>query len=568
MILSGIGASEGLGLGNAVCIRENRLDYTSVVYTGAEAEKARLLEAIATFSIQTEQMVKQMDGQVGSHEAEILSGHVAMLEDPFLRAQMEEKMQQGCVAEQAVDEVCAGYEELFSQVDDELVRQRAADIRDIRDRLLMILLHVENRDLASLPTHSVLVASDLTPSMTVGLRSENVSAIVTQTGGRTSHSAILARALGIPAVLSVPEVMDHIQEGQQILVNGTSGEIIVEPTPSQVEDYRRQSAKMFRQRQKLEKYRESPTRDADGRLYKLYANIGTPEQARYACEAGAEGIGLFRTEFLFMDRTSAPDEEEQYQAYQAVSDAMPEKEVLIRTLDIGGDKEVPYLSMGREENPFLGYRAIRYCLDRPDFFAVQLRALLRAGAKNKNIQIMLPLVTSVEEVRAARVLVNQCKEELRSRKMDFDDSMRIGIMMETPAAVQIADLLALEADFFSIGTNDLTQYTLAVDRGNAKVESLYHPLHPAVLRSIQSVITAAQKAHIPVGMCGEAAADPRLIPLLLAWGLDEFSVSTSELLKVRYSISQWSGAQVKKLSDEVMGLDCVQKIEDTLKKEI
>lgn len=307
MILSGVGASEGLGLGTAVCIRENLLDYTSVVYTDAEAEKARLLEAIAEFCTQTERMAQQMNGRVGSHEAEILSGHVAMLEDPFLRAQMEEKTQRGCVAEQAVDEVCAEYEALFSQVDDELVRQRAADIRDIRDRLLMILLHVESQDLSALPPHSVLVASDLKPSMTVGLNTENVAAIITQTGGRTSHSAILARALGIPAVLSVPKLMEHIREGQCVLVNGASGEVVVDPTQAQMEAYREQSAQLRHQREKLEKYRDCPTQDADGRLYKLYANIGTPEQAKRACDAGAEGIGLFRTEFLFMERAGAPD---------------------------------------------------------------------------------------------------------------------------------------------------------------------------------------------------------------------------------------------------------------------
>uniref|UniRef100_UPI00349E82C8 phosphoenolpyruvate--protein phosphotransferase n=1 Tax=uncultured Ruthenibacterium sp. TaxID=1905347 RepID=UPI00349E82C8 len=384
---------------------------------------------------------------------------------------------------------------------------------------------------------------------------------------RTSHSAILARTLGIPAVLGIVDLMSKVHEGDQVLVNGGTGEVILSPSPAQTEAYRIQRAEILKEQQILAQYRDRPTVDADGRRYALYANIGSPEQASQARSGGAEGIGLFRTEFLFMERATAPDENEQYRAYQAVSDAMSDREILIRTLDIGGDKNIPYLAMEREENPFLGYRAIRYCLDRPDFFSVQLRALLRAGAKNRNIRIMLPLVTGVEEVRATRQLVEKCKEELEKRGELFDPSIQIGVMIETPAAVQIADLLAREADFFSIGTNDLTQYTLAVDRGNAKVENMYRLFHPAVLRAIRQVVNAAKQAHIPVGMCGEAAADPRLIPLLMAWGLDEFSVSTPSILAVRHRISQWSQEHAVRLAEKVMNLSSIQEIETELEKE-
>ena len=305
--------------------------------------------------------------------------------------------------------------------------------------------------------------------------------------------------------------------------------------------------------------------DADGKRYGLYANIGSPAEAEAAAAAGAEGIGLFRTEFLFMDRTNVPSETEQMEAYQAVSRTMAGKEVIIRTLDVGGDKAIDYLGMEKEENPFLGHRAIRYCLDRPDLYKVQLRALLRAGAELRNIKIMLPLVTSLEEIRGARALLEQCKSELEAEGMPYDKDIALGIMVETPAAALIADLLAQESDFFSIGTNDLTQYVMAVDRGNAKVEKLYTTFHPAVLRSIRSVIQAAKQAGIPVGMCGEAAADPCLIPLLMSWGLDEFSVSASAVLATRARIHQWRGEEAGQVAQEAMSLSTSAGVQGYLK---
>ena len=320
----------------------------------------------------------------------------------------------------------------------------------------------------------------------------------------------------------------------------------------------------MKRRAALEVYRDQATVDADGRQYGLYANIGSVEDAKSAAQSGAEGIGLFRTEFLFMNRTSLPDETVQYEAYKAVSQIMAGKEVIIRTLDVGGDKAIEYLGMDKEENPFLGHRAIRYCLDRPELYKVQLRALLRAGAENHNIKIMLPLVTCVDEVRDARELLEQCKKELEESGVHYDKDIALGAMIETPAAALIADLLARECDFFSIGTNDLTQYTMAVDRGNAKVEKLYSPLQPAVLRSIRNVITAAKEAGIPVGMCGEAAADPRLLPLLMTWGLDEFSVSASAVLSTRAAIRKWLGDEARKVTGEAMGLSTLAGVEGYL----
>lgn len=563
-MLKGVGASSGIGIGTIVCIREESLDYSKVVFQGEAEEKARLKEAVDTFCKVTQEMAEDIRQRVGEKESEILSGQIMMLSDPFMTGQMEEMIASGSCAEAALDSVCQMHIEMFSNVDDELMRQRATDIRDIRTRMLRLLLGISSVDIASVPAGTVLAAKDLTPSMTVGLKKENISAILTEIGGKTSHSAILARALEIPAVLGIPQVLDQVSDGQQAIVDGESGEVILSPDEDTLKRYTAQWKEQQEQKAMLSVYRDRKTQDADGRIYELYSNIGSVAEAQIALENGAEGIGLFRTEFLFMDRTAMPTEQEQYEAYKAVSDIMQGKEVIIRTLDVGGDKEISYLKMESEQNPFLGWRAIRYCLEESDLFKVQLRALLRAGAEHKNIKIMLPLVTGVQEILAAKQLLEECKQELAAQGIAYDDNIQVGIMIETPAAALIADLLAKEAAFFSIGTNDLTQYTLAVDRGNAKVENLYTTLHPAVLRSIRSIIRAAKEAKIPVGMCGEAAADPALIPLLLEFGLDEMSVSASSILKTRKIVSQWSQKETAEVEQKAMQLDEPQAVEEYL----
>lgn len=566
MILRGIAASDGIGLGRAVCVREENLDYSSVAYSGKESEKARLQAAIEQFEQRTSAMAEHIRQQVGDKESEILTGQIAMLADPFMRSQMQDAIDGGACAEAAVDNVCTMYADMFAAVEDEMMRQRATDIKDIRSRLLGILLGVSSVDLSNLPTGTILVTRELTPSMTVGLQKENVAAIITATGGKTSHSAILARALQVPAVLSVAKVLEVVKDGDGLIVDGGEGTAILNPDERTRSEYLVRQEDYQSRMASLEVYRNRPTVDANGKAYQLYANIGSVADAEAAAQSGAEGIGLFRTEFLFMDRTSLPDEMVQYEAYRAVSQIMAGKEVIIRTLDVGGDKAIDYLGMEKEENPFLGHRAIRYCLNRPDLYKVQLKALLRAGAEEHNIKIMLPLVTCVDEVRAARELLEQCKQELAEAGQPFDKDIALGIMIETPAAALIADLLARESDFFSIGTNDLTQYTMAVDRGNAQVAPLYTPFQPAVLRSIRSIITAAKEASIPVGMCGEAAADPSLIPLLMAWGLDEFSVSASSVLATRANIHRWREDEVKLISQEAFGLSTASGVEGYLKK--
>ena len=566
MILRGIAASDGIGLGRAVCVREENLDYSGVAYSGKESEKARLQAGIEQFEQRTAAMAEHIRQQVGEKESEILTGQIAMLADPFMRSQMQDAIDAGSCAEAAVDNVCTMYADMFAAVEDEMMRQRATDVKDIRSRLLGILLGVTSVDLSDLPAGTVLVTRELTPSMTVGLQKENVAAIITATGGKTSHSAILARALQVPAVLSVAKVLEVVKDGDGLIVDGGEGIAILSPDERTRSEYlARQEAYQARMAS-LSIYRDRPTVDADGKVYHLYANIGSAADAEIAAQSGAEGIGLFRTEFLFMDRTSLPDEMVQYEAYRAVSQTMAGKEVIIRTLDVGGDKAIEYLGMEKEENPFLGHRAIRYCLDRPDLYKVQLRALLRAGAEEHNIKIMLPLVTCVDEVRAARELLEQCKQELAEAGVPYDKDIALGVMIETPAAALIADLLARESNFFSIGTNDLTQYTMAVDRGNAQVAQLYTPFQPAVLRSIRNVITAAREAGIPVGMCGEAAADPGLIPLLMAWGLDEFSVSTSSVLSTRANIHRWRDDEVKLIAQEALSLSTASGVEGYLKK--
>ena len=568
MILRGIAASDEIGIGKAVCVREQSLDYSAVKYGGKEVEKDRLQAAITQFNEKTTAMAEHIRAQVGEKESEILTGQIMMLSDPFMQSQMEEVIDAGQCAEAAVDQVCTMYAEMFAGVDDELMRQRATDVRDIRSRMLAILLGVTGVDVSHLPAGSVLVAHDLTPSMTVGLDKEHVAAILTEVGGRTSHSAILARALELPAVLSVPRAMEQLKDGDSVIVDGSEGTAMVNPDQRTLAEYLAKQKEFLHRKALLAIYRDRETVDAEGNRYALYANIGSPAEAGAAAEAGAEGIGLFRTEFLFMDRTSVPTETEQYEAYLAVSRIMAGKEVIIRTLDVGGDKAVEYLGMAHEDNPFLGHRAIRYCLDNPDLYKVQLRALLRAGAEEKNIKIMLPLVTSLEEIRGARALLETCKAELEAEGLPYHKDIPLGIMVETPAAALIADLLARECDFFSIGTNDLTQYTMAVDRGNAQVENLYTTFHPAVLRSIRSVITAAKEAGIPVGMCGEAAADPRLIPLLMTWGLDEFSVSSSAVLATRAQIHRWHAAQAAQVTQEAMSLSTASGVEGYLQSAV
>lgn len=559
--LQGIPAAQGIGIGTVVCVREPRLDWSGVRFTGEENERRRLAQALELFCSQTHALAQTARARVGAGEAEILEGQAAMARDPELLQQAQALIGAGKPAEAAIAEVCAHYAALFDGLEDELMRQRAADVRDMRTRLLRQMLGVAPPDLRDLPAGSVLVAHDLTPSMTIGLRREQVAAILTEVGGRAGHAAILARAMELPAVLGVPDLLEQAADGDTVIVDGSAGVALLHPDGALLEEYRTRKREEQLRREKLAVWRVRPTRDADGRPFSLCANIGSVKEAVGAVQAGADGVGLFRTEFLFLDRAAPPAEEEQLEVYRQAAECMAGKELIIRTLDVGGDKPAKALHMPREENPFLGCRAIRYCLRHPELFCTQLRAILRAGAKARNVKLMLPMVTGVEEVRAARELIVRCRAQLAAEGLAFDENMPVGVMIETPAAAFTADILGQEADFFSIGTNDLTQYMLAVDRGDAEVERLYTPFQPAVLRQLRFVIQTAKQAGIPVGLCGEAAADPRMIPLLLAFGLDEFSVGVAAVPAVRARIAGWTKEQAEEIARRAMACATAEEVE-------
>lgn len=559
MLYQGIAGAEGIGIGTVLLVREPTLDYSHIVFAGAEPEKQRLQNAVTVFTEKTAAMQEKMKQTVGEKQAEILSGQIMMLNDPFMSAQMQEFIDNGQCAEAAVDAVCNMYIEMFSSVEDDLTKQRATDIRDLRARLLGILLGQETVDLSDLPPETVLVAKDFTPSMTAGMQKEHIVGVIAETGSRTSHSAILSRSLEIPAVMSVENACSLLQNGDTVVVDGTRGEVVARPAQGILEAYASKREQLLAEKQALRAFVGKKTVTADGKQLVVYANIGKPEDTAAVLQNDGEGVGLFRTEFLFMDRTALPSEEEQFTAYRAVAEQMAGKEVIIRTLDVGGDKDIPYLHMEKEENPFLGHRAVRYCLDNSELYEVQLRALLRASAYG-NVKIMLPLVTTVTEIKRVRALLERIKDDLRNENIPFNENIPVGVMIETPSAAVTADLLAKEADFFSIGTNDLTQYVMAVDRGNSKVSSLYSHYHPAVLRLIKHTVEAASSAGIPVGMCGEAAADKAFIPLLISFGLHEFSVSPVSVLSARKTISLWTKTEADALSKKALSLDTAEAV--------
>lgn len=565
--MRGTGASSGIGIGKAVVVRDEKPEVVQVSISDKDKEVKRFEDVLAKITEATMEMAESLANKVGGKEAEILNGHVLLLSDPMLSEEIKQKIQNELVnAEFAVDSVYDMYAGMFASMDDELMQQRATDMKDLKVRILKGLLGMADVDVARLPEGSILVAEDLTPSMTAGLNPQTVYGIVTELGGRTSHSAILSRALEIPAVVAISGLLENIHDGDTVCFDGDKGEVVIRPDADTLAEYEKKKEAYLLEKKELENYKGKPSVTKDGRKVEIVANIGKPEDAQRALEYDAEGVGLFRTEFLFMDRENAPTEEEQFEAYKKVATLMKDKPVIIRTLDIGGDKEIPYLGIEQDENPFLGYRAIRLCLDRKeDLYRPQLRALLRASAFG-DIRIMIPLITCVDEIREAKALIREIMEDLDRENIAYNKNIQVGIMVETAASSIMADVFAKEVDFFSIGTNDLTQYTMCVDRGNAKVSYLYSPLNPAVLCSLKRVITSAKEAGIMVGMCGEAAADPLLIPLLLVWGLDEFSMSASSILKSRKLVTNSSIADLEKIEKEVMKFTTEKEVREYMEK--
>ena len=527
----GVNASEGIGIGTVMVAVDPDLTFEPREVSDTAAEKERYQAALAVFCEKTQAQADHMKVAVGENEAEIMAGHIILAQDPGMTDAICGAIDGGACAEQALVDASTMFENMFLSMDDEMFRLRAADIADIRTGILAELLGVEVVDLSVLPENTVVVVHDLTPSMTATIDKEHVAGIVTETGGRTSHSAIIARALEIPAVLSVANSCSALRNGMTVIVDGSKGVVIAEPEDSVMADYQ--------------------------------AKAQAFAEEKAALEHDAEAIGLFRSEFLFMDAAELPSEEEQFQAYRKVASALKGAPVIIRTLDVGGDKEIPYLHMEKEENPFMGFRAVRYCLENADQYKVQLRALLRAGAFG-DVKIMIPLVTCVEEVRAVKALVEECKAELEAEGFQYDANIEVGVMMETPAASLVADKLAEEADFFSIGTNDLIGYTMCADRGNDHISNLYQVYYPSVLRSIKNIIENGVKAGIMVGMCGEAAADPLLEPLLISFGLEEFSMSAPSILRARKTISQWTKAECDELAEKALACSTAAEVKELL----
>lgn len=558
-MLSATGASKGIGIGKVLIIKEQDLSFEPKTIENIEEELQRYRNAVESFCKNTEKAVEKLKESASEKEAEILMGHILMIKDPYMNGEIERLIKMNQCAESAVDTVCDMFITIFGSTDDELTKQRATDVADVRISLLCLLLGIEEKSIADVPKGTVIVAKDLTPSMTAGIKKENVEGIITETGGKTSHSAILARALEIPAVLSLESACKILSDGEQVIVDGTEGIVINNPDEKQLSEYTQKREIYLKEKEELKKYIGKESLTKDGIKVELVGNIGKPDDTDNVIDCDGEGVGLFRTEFLFMDRDTAPTEEEQFEAYKKSAIIMKEKPVIIRTLDIGGDKDIPYMHLEKEENPFLGFRAVRYCLKNRELYHTQLRALLRASAYG-NIKIMVPLVTSLNELTEVKEMISQIKTELDKENISYNKKIEVGVMIETPAASLIADVLAKEADFFSIGTNDLTGYTMCVDRGNKNVSYLYSPFEPAVLRSIEHIIKCAKAENTPVGMCGEAAADPMLIPLLISFGLNEYSVTPSSVLETRKNISNWSKAEADKIAQTVMSLKTKEEI--------
>lgn len=562
---NGIAASRGIGIGSICVITEHELKYDAVKVEDTESEKARFDKAVEQFKKETAEMAEDIRKRIGPKEAEILEGHLVMMSDPSMSGEMSKMIAAGQCAESAVEAVCDMFIGMFSKMDDDMMRQRASDISDIKVSLLKILLGIEDIDISKVAPGTILVARDLTPSMTSQIVKENVAGIITEVGGKTSHSAILARALEIPAVLSVPDITTLVKDKDTAIVDGTEGNVYINPEGDILSQYIIKREDYIKKQAELKGFLGKETVTADGINLELFCNIGTPKDAKKAVECDGEGVGLFRSEFLFMDNTKMPTEDEQFAAYKEAAETLGGKPVIIRTLDVGGDKDIPYLNIKKEENPFLGYRAVRYCLGNRDNYMIQLRAIVRASAFGK-VKIMVPLVTCVEEIRAVKEMVAEIKKDFDANGIAYDKDIEIGCMIETASASLIADLLAKESDFFSIGTNDLTQYTMSVDRGNADVAYLYSTFQPSVLRSIKHIIECGVEAGIPVGMCGEAAADPLMIPLLISFGLTEFSVNPVLVLTARCIISKWTKKDADDLAAKVMALDTEGEIQKLLKE--
>ena len=566
MKFKGIAASDGIAIAKVFRLEEPNLDVAVRNVAAIDEEIARFDDATRKTVIDLEAIKVRAAASLGEKEALVFDAHINMVQDPELVGQVREKIKSESVdAAYAFDGVADQFVAMFEAMDNEYFRERAADIKDVKKRMLAHLLGVALNDPSTISEEVVVVADDLTPSDTAQLDRQYVKGFATNIGGRTSHSAIMARSLEIPAIVGMGTILEEVRDGELVILDGIEGVVITNPTEAQIAEYEDKIKVLQTEKDALKKLKDEPTMTIDNHRVELAANIGTPEDAVGATANGAEGIGLYRTEFLYMDRTQLPTEEEQFVAYKAVLEEMAGKPVVVRTLDIGGDKELPYLQLPHEMNPFLGYRAIRICLDRKDLFKTQLRALLRASVYGK-LFVMFPMIATLDEFREAKQALLDAKAELIAEGISVSEDIGIGMMVEIPSAAVLADQFAKEVDFFSIGTNDLIQYAMAADRMSEKVSYLYQPYNPSILRLIKMVIDASHKEGKWTGMCGEMGGDVTAIPLLLGLGLDEFSMSATSILAARKQISCLSKKEMEAMAEMALNMSTVDEVIELVKK--
>lgn len=566
--MKGIGISPGIALGKVFIYKEPEIVLFKKQVEDLNYETERLERAVEEGLSQIGSIYDQVLKTLGKREAEIFNAHKMIMKDPEFVGLVERKIKSERVnAEWAVKEVVDYYIELFKNIEDGYLRERVLDLKDVSKRLLRILLGIETVDLGSLKEECIIVAEDLTPSDTAQMNKEVVIGLVTGLGGKNSHTSIMARTLEIPAITGLKGITSVAKNGDFMIIHGKEGLLLLNPSEKDIKRYKEKKRSYEEFKLKLTKMRREKSISKDGIKVDVLANIGNPKDVDKVIENNGMGVGLYRTEFLYMGRNKPPTEEEQFKAYKIVAERLAGRSVIIRTLDVGGDKDLPYLNLSREKNPFLGYRAIRLCLDMIDIFKMQLRAILRASAFG-NIKIMFPMISNVKEIREIKRILEGIKKELRDQKIPFNENIEIGIMVEVPAVAIHSDIFAKEADFFSIGTNDLIQYTLAADRGNQDISYLYSQYHPAVLKLIKMTIENGHKEGIKVGMCGEAAGDEKLIPILLAMGLDEFSMCPSFMLKARWIINKTSKTEVAAMLDTILSLATAEEVEKFIDEKI
>ncbi len=563
-MLKGKGVSRGIGLGNVVVLKkvERKIEKKTIENEQVEHELERLHKALNEVINETEIQLKNISGT----ESDIMQAYLMILQDPSLISETENAIKNDKYnAEYAVEVGFNSVVQIFQNMDDEYMASRAGDILDIKNRVLGKMLNEKTIDLSNLKPNTIIVATELTTSETAKLDLKNISGIITEIGGENSHTSIMARTHAIPAITGIENATSIFKNNDNVAIDGTLGEIYVNPTEEEKQKLLTLQKQLEEEKLELEKYKNEETKTIDGTKVKLYANIGILKDVEVAIKNTAEGIGLFRSEFLYMDSDTMPTEKSQFEVYKNVAEMMQDKEVIIRTLDIGGDKELKYLKLEKEANPFLGFRAIRLSLDNLPLFKTQLRAILRASAFGK-IEIMFPMISSIDELRQAKKVLEECKKELDDENIEYDKNIKVGIMIEIPSAALIADKLAKECDFFSIGTNDLIQYTVAVERGNERISKLYTKFHPSVIKLIKMAIDGAHSANIICGMCGEAAGDKLYIPLLIGLGLDEFSMNSNSLLNARKRINNLDKAECVKLSEEILQMSSAEEVEERLKE--